>query len=230
MNWTQVINPFNNLALSALVAIIPIAFIFWALIIKKMKGYKASLFATALAILIAIFVYRMPINLALLSTANGALYGLFPIGWIVITAVFLFNITVKSGQFEIIKHFMASITSDRRLQALLIAFSFGAFLEGTAGFGTPVAITAAMLVGLGFNPLYAAGICLIANTAPVAFGAIGTPVIVAAQVSGLPEMAVSQMVGRTLPFLSVIVPFYLVFIMCGFKKTMEVLPAILISG
>ena len=152
MNWNQIIDPFNNLALSALVALVPIAFIFWALIIKKMKGYKASLFATALAILIAIFVYGMPVNLALLSTANGALYGLFPIGWIVITAVFLFNITVKSGQFEIIKHFMASITSDRRLQALLIAFSFGAFLEGTAGFGAPVAITAAMLVGLGFNP------------------------------------------------------------------------------
>ena len=149
MNWNQIIDPFNNLALSALVALVPIAFIFWALIIKKMKGYKASLFATALAILIAIFVYGMPVKLALLSTANGALYGLFPIGWIVITAVFLFNITVKSGQFEIIKHFMASITSDRRLQALLIAFSFGAFLEGTAGFGAPVAITAAMLVGLG---------------------------------------------------------------------------------
>jgi lactate permease len=149
MNWNQVIDPFNNLALSALVAALPIAFIFWALIVKKMKGYTASLFATAIAILIAIFVYGMPANLALLSTINGALYGWFPIGWIVVTAVFLFNITVKSGQFDIIKHFMASITSDRRLQALLIAFSFGAFLEGTAGFGAPVAITAAMLVGLG---------------------------------------------------------------------------------
>ncbi|HLL44464.1 MAG TPA: L-lactate permease, partial [Segetibacter sp.] len=143
MNWTQVINPFNNIALSALVAVVPILFIFWALIIKKMKGYKASLFAVAIAIVIAILVYGMPVQLALLSTANGALYGLFPIGWIVISAVFLFNLTVESGQFEIIKHFMASITSDRRLQALLIAFSFGSFLEGTAGFGAPVAITAA---------------------------------------------------------------------------------------
>src|SRR6476619_6510739 len=230
MNWTQVINPFNNIVLSALMAVVPILFIFWALIIKKMKGYTASLIAIMSAILIAIFVYGMPVKLALLSTANGALYGLFPICWIVITAVFLFNITVKSGQFEIIKHFMASITSDRRLQALLIAFSFGAFLEGTSGFGAPVAITAAMLAGLGFNPLYAAGICLIANTAPVAFGAVGTPVIIASQVSDIPEMAISQMVGRTLPMLSVVVPLYLVILMAGFKKAVEVLPAILVSG
>src|SRR5687768_8891702 len=230
MNWNQVINPFNNLALSALVAVVPIAFIFWALIIKKMKGYKAGLIAVALALIIAIFIYGMPVNLALLSTANGALYGLFPIGWIVITAVFLFNITVKSGQFEIIKHFMASITADRRLQALLIAFSFGSFLEGTAGFGAPVAITAAMLVGLGFNPLYAAGICLIANTAPVAFGAIGTPITVASAVSSIPEMAISQLVGRTLPILSILLPFYLVILMAGLKKTREVIPAILVSG
>ncbi len=230
MNWTQVIDPFNNIALSALVAVVPILFIFWALIIKKMKGYQASLIAVGIAILIAIFVYGMPLNLALLSTANGALYGLFPIGWIVITAVFLFNITVKSGQFEIIKHFMASITSDRRLQALLIAFSFGSFLEGTAGFGAPVAITAAMLVGLGFNPLYAAGICLIANTAPVAFGAIGIPITVASQVTSIPEMAISQIVGRTLPILSIMLPFYLVILMSGIKRTTEVLPAILVSG
>lgn len=230
MNWTQVIDPFNNMALSALVALIPILFIFWALIIKKMKGYKASIIATLMAVFIAIIVYGMPVKLALLSTAHGALYGLFPICWIVITAVFLFNITVKSGQFEIIKHFMASITADRRLQALLIAFSFGSFLEGTAGFGAPVAITAAMLVGLGFNPLYAAGICLIANTAPVAFGAIGIPITVASQVSGIPEMAISQMVGRTLPILSVMLPFYLVVLISGFRKTTEVLPAILVSG
>lgn len=230
MNWKQVIDPFNNIGLSALLAIVPILFIFWALIIKRMKGYQASLIAIGLAILIAISAYGMPVKLALLSTVNGALYGLFPICWIVITAVFLFNITVKSGQFEIIKHYMASITSDRRLQALLIAFSFGSFLEGTAGFGAPVAITAAMLVGLGFNPLYAAGICLIANTAPVAFGAIGIPITVASQVTSIPEMAISQMVGRTLPILSVVLPFYLVMIMAGFKKTNEVLPAIIVTG
>ncbi len=229
MHWTQLINPFNNIALSAFVAAVPVIFIFWALI-KKMKGYLASLLTVSLAILLAVVAYGMPIKLAVLSAFHGALYGLFPICWIIIGAVFLFNVTVKSGQFEVIKNFMASITPDRRLQALLIAFSFGAFLEGAAGFGAPVAISAAMLVGLGFNPLYAAGICLIANTAPVAFGAVGTPIIIAARVSDIPEMAISQMVGRTLPILSVVVPFYLVVLMSGFKKSIEVLPAILVSG
>src|SRR5690606_34600976 len=198
--------------------------------IKKMKGYVASVTATVIAIAGAIGIYGMPADLAVLSTVHGVLYGLFPICWIVLTAVFLFNLTVASGQFEIIKHFMASVTSDRRLQALLIAFSFGSFLEGTAGFGAPVAITAAMLVGLGFNPMYAAGICLIANTAPVAFGAIGIPITVASQVSSIPEMAISQMVGRTLPILSVLLPFYLIVIMAGVKKAAEVFPAILVSG
>lgn len=230
MHWKQVIDPIDNLALSASVAVLPILFIFWALIINKMKGYKASLLATGITLLISIICYGMPVELAFLSLAHGALYGLFPISWIVITAVFLFNLTLKSGQFEIIKQSLASITSDRRLQALLIAFSFGSFLEGTAGFGAPVAITAAMLVGLGFNPLYAAGICLVANTAPVAFGAIGIPITVASQVSGIPEMAISQMVGRTLPLLSIVLPFYLVALMAGMKKTNEILPAILISG
>jgi lactate permease len=230
MKWTQVIDPFDSIALSALVAVIPILFIFWGLIIKKMKGYKVSMLATLIAVVIAVLAYHMPVKLALLSTLNGALYGLFPICWIIIAAVFLFNITVKSGQFEVIKHFMASITPDRRLQALLIAFSFGSFLEGTAGFGAPVAITAAMLVGLGFNPLYAASICLIANTAPVAFGAIGIPITVASQVTSIPETAISQMVGRTLPILSILLPMYLVIIIAGFKKAVEVLPAILVSG
>ncbi|RCR67392.1 L-lactate permease [Larkinella punicea] len=230
MKWTQVIDPLQNLTLSVLVAALPILFIFWALIIRKMKGYQASLLATVIAALLAILVYGMPVKLAVLSFAHGALYGLFPICWLVIMAVFLFNLTVKSGQFEIIKHFMASITSDRRLQALLIAFSFGSFLEGTAGFGAPVAITAAMLVGLGFNPLYASGICLIANTAPVAFGSIGIPITVASQVSGIPELPISQMVGRTLPILSIILPFYLVTIIAGFKKAKEVLPAVMVSG
>lgn len=229
MKWTQLIDPLHNLSLSALVAAVPVFFIFWALI-KKMKGYLASLLTAILAILLAVVVYGMPIKLALLSALHGALYGLFPICWIIIGAVFLFNLTVKSGQFEIIKNFMASVTPDRRLQALLIAFSFGAFLEGAAGFGAPVAISAAMLVGLGFNPLYAAGICLIANTAPVAFGSVGTPIIIASRVSDIPEMAISQMVGRTLPILSVVVPFYLVVLMSGIKRTMEVLPAIIVSG
>ncbi|WP_338868871.1 lactate permease LctP family transporter [Spirosoma sp. SC4-14] len=230
MVWKQVTDPFNNIILSVLIAAVPILFIFWALIIRKMKGYQASLIATGIAAVIAILVYGMPVKLAMLSVAHGAIYGLFPICWLVIMAVFLFNLTVRSGQFEIIKHFMASITADRRLQALLIAFSFGSFLEGTAGFGAPVAITAAMLVGLGFNPLYASGICLIANTAPVAFGSIGIPITVASQVSGIPELPISQMVGRTLPILSLMLPFYLVTIVAGFKKAREVGPAVLVSG
>jgi lactate permease len=229
MNWTQETNPLDSIALSALVAAIPVAFIF-ILLIKKMKGYLASVLTMTLAIILAVMVYHMPLKLALASALHGALYGLFPICWIIIGAVFLFNVTVKSGHFEIIKNFMASITPDRRLQALLIAFSFGAFLEGAAGFGAPVAISAALLVGLGFNPLYAAGICLIANTAPVAFGSVGTPIIMASRVSDIPEMAISQMVGRTLPLLSVVVPFYLVVIMSGFKRSLEVLPAIVVSG
>ncbi len=230
MNWTQVIAPLKNIYLSAILAAVPIIFIFWALIIKKMKGYKAAVLTMLLALFIAVPGYGMPVNLAFLSALDGALYGLFTISWVIIGAMFLYNLTIMGGQFEIIKNFMASITPDRRLQALLIAFSFGSFVEGAAGFGAPVAITAAMLTGLGFNPLYAAGICLIANTAPVAFGSIGTPITVASQVSGIPEMAISQMVGRTLPFLSVMLPFYLVFLMSGLKNTLAVLPAILVSG
>lgn len=230
MTWNQVTNPLNNLFLSAIVTAIPILFLFWALAVKRMKGHVAGIITTLLAILVAILVYRMPVSLALASTISGMAYGLFPIGWIVVTAVFLYNITVKSGQFEVIKNSIASITNDRRLQALLIAFSFGAFLEGAAGFGTPVAISGAMLVGLGFEPLYAAGICLIANTAPVAFGGVGIPIIVAGQVTGIDAMAISQMVGRTLPFLSLFIPLYLIVLMAGWKKAMEILPAIFVSG
>lgn len=230
MNWTQTVDPLNSIGFSAILASLPIFFIFWALIVKKMKGYLASLLTLGVAFIVAIFLYKMPVGLAAASTMHGALYGLFPICWVIIGAVFLYNVTVKSGQFEVIKNFMASITSDRRLQALLVAFSFGAFIEGAAGMGAPVAITAAMLVGLGFNPLYAAGICLIANTVPVAFGSVGIPIITAAQVSGLPEMAVSQMTGRTLPILGLIVPFYLIILMSGFRRSIEVLPAILVSG
>lgn len=230
MVWQQIIDPFNHSTLSVLVALVPILFIFWALIIRRMKGYQASLAAMSIALLIAVLVYGMPVKLAVLSVVHGALYGLFPICWLVIMAVFLFNLTVRSGQFEIIRHVMASITGDRRLQALLIAFSFGSFLEGTAGFGAPVAITAAMLVGLGFSPLYASGICLIANTAPVAFGSIGIPITVASQVSGIPEMPISQLVGRTLPLLSVLLPFYLVSLIAGVRKAWEIGPAVLVSG
>ncbi len=229
MPWNQIIDPYKNIIVSALIASMPVIFIFWSLL-KKMKGYITSLLALISAMLIAVVTYHMPIQLVMLSTLHGALYGLFPICWIIISAVFLFNVTVKSGQFEIIKDFMASITPDRRLQALLIAFSFGAFLEGAAGFGAPVAISGAMLVGLGFNPLYAAGLCLIANTAPVAFGSVGTPILMASRMSDIPELAISQMVGRTLPILSLLLPLYLVVLMSGFKKSVEVLPAIIVSG
>ena len=230
MKWTQLTNPLHQLSLSALVAALPIAFIFWALIIRKMKGHTVCLLTALAGMLIAITVYGMPISLAVLSVTDGALFGLFTICWIIMGVLFLYHMTVVSGQFEIIRDFMASITTDKRLQALLIAFAFGSFLEGAAGFGAPVAITAAMLAGLGFEPLYAAGICLIANTAPVAFGSIGIPITVASQVSGLPEMAISQMVGKTLPLLSLLLPFYLVFITVGLKKTWEVWPAVLVAG
>jgi len=230
MPWKQVIDPFDNIWLSALVAAIPIIFMFWALAWKRMTGHVAAFGAIIIALLVAIFGYGMPAKLALLSATNGALFGLFPVCWIIITALFIYNLSVKTGQFEIIKNSLASITDDRRIQALLIAFSFGAFLEGAAGFGTPVAITAAMLTGLGFNPLYAASVCLIANTAPVAFGAIGIPIVVAGQVSGIPDLAISQMVGRTLPFLSILIPLYLTILMSGWKKGLQVWPACLVSG
>jgi lactate permease len=228
--WTQVIDPCHNRLASLAIALIPILVIFWTLVIRRIKGYMASLAAILSALVIAILVYHMPVSLALASTANGAIYGLFPICWIVVPAVLLFNITVRSGQFALIRQFLASITDDRRIQALLIAFSFGSFLEGTAGFGAPVAITAAMLTGLGFRPLYAAGICLIANTAPVAFGSIGIPIAVISQVTGLPEHAISQLVGRTLPILSAILPFYLVTLMAGYKAARAIAPAALTAG
>lgn len=228
--WTQQPNPLGSLFLSALAAAVPIAFLFWALAIRRLKGHVAGPATVGLAVVVAIAVFRMPVPLALASTLQGALYGLFPIGWIVVAAVFLYRVTVESGQFAIIRDSVASLTSDRRLQALLIAFSFGAFLEGCAGFGAPVAISAAMLVGLGFQPLYAAGLCLVANTAPVAFGSIGIPILVAGQVTGLDPFEISKMVGRQLPFVSVLVPFWLVAIMAGRRGVREVWPAALVSG
>lgn len=220
----------DSLALSAIVALIPILYFFWALAVKRMKGHIAGLTTLAVALIVAMVAYKMPAGMALMSASQGAVYGILPIGWIIITSVFLYKLTVKTGQFDIIRNSVLSITEDRRLQALLVAFSFGAFLEGAAGFGAPVAISAALLVGLGFNPLYAAGLCLIANTAPVAFGAIGIPIIAVEGPTGIPAMEVSKMVGRQLPFLSVFIPFYLIVIMAGFKRAFEVMPAILVSG
>jgi lactate permease len=231
MQWKQDFTPIaDNLALSAVVALVPILYFFWALAIKRMKGYVAGVTTLIVSLVIAVIAYRVPVSIAAMSATQGAVYGLLPIGWIIITSVFLYKLTVKTGKFDIIRNSVLSITEDRRLQALLIAFSFGAFLEGAAGFGAPVAISAALLVGLGFHPLYAAGICLIANTAPVAFGAIGIPITALEGPTGIPAMEISKMVGRQLPFLSFFIPFYLVLIMAGWRKTIEVLPPILISG
>ena len=230
MPWVQQYAPVGGVVASACLAAIPLIILFYMLAVRKAKGHVAAAAGLIGALIVAVAVWNMPVSLAISSTLNGAAFGLFPIVWIVITAVWVYNMTVESGEFEIIKDSLARLTDDRRLQALFIAFAFGAFLEGTAGFGTPVAITAAMLAGIGFNPLYAAGLCLIANTAPVAFGAIGVPVIVAGQVSGFDPNLISAIVGRQLPFLSVIVPLWLCVTMCGFKRSMEVLPAILVAG
>ena len=228
--WQQLYTPLGGLGLSALAAVIPIVFFFLALAIFRLKGHIAGAITLLLAILIAIFAFQMPADMAVASAGYGFLYGLWPIAWIIIAAVFLYKLTVKSGQFEIIRSSVMSITDDERLQVLLIAFCFGAFLEGAAGFGAPVAITAALLVGLGLNPLYAAGLCLIANTAPVAFGALGIPVIVAGQVSGIDAFKIGAMAGRQLPFLSLFVPFWLMFMMDGLKGVKETWPAALVAG
>ncbi|MHC1710746.1 MAG: L-lactate permease [Solidesulfovibrio sp.] len=230
MSWVQQYQPLGSVGLSALVAGIPLYMLFYMLAVKRMAGHKAAFAATLTAVILAIAAWGMPVGMAIDATLYGAAIGIFPIIWIVITAIWVYNMTVESGEFNIIKNSLAQITDDRRLQAIFIAFAFGSFIEGTAGFGTPVAITAAMLVGLGFNPLYAAGICLIANTAPVAFGAIGIPIVVAANVSGLDMMKISAICGRQLPFLSIIVPLWLSVTMCGFKRSMEILPAIIIAG
>ncbi len=228
--WSQVYDPLGNLWLSAFVAAIPIIFYFVALAVLRLKGHVAGTITVALSLLVAVLFYKMPISMALASAANGFLYGLWPIAWIIITAVFLYKITVKTGQFEIIRSSVVSLTEDQRLQMLLVGFSFGAFLEGAAGFGAPVAITAALLVGLGFNPLYAAGLCLLANTAPVAFGAMGIPITVASQITGISAMKIGQMAGRQLPLLSLLVPFWIIAIMDGWRGIRETFPAILVAG
>ncbi|MCI0423849.1 MAG: lactate permease LctP family transporter [Acidobacteria bacterium] len=230
MPWSQLYTPLGNLLLSALVAALPVVVLLGMLAFWHVRAHLAALAGLATALLVAIVVYGMPIPLALAAAGNGAAYGLFPIGWIVLSAIFVYDLTVMTGKFEVVKQTIAGLASDRRVQALLIGFSFGAFIEGAAGFGTPVAICAAMLIGLGFKPLPAAGLSLIGNTAPVAFGALGTPIIALAGVTGLSLMDLSAMVGRQLPVFSVIVPFWLVGAMAGRKGMMEVWPACLVSG
>lgn len=228
--WNQIYAPLGSLGLSALAAGIPIIFFFIALAALRIKGHVAAAITLLLALGVAIFAYGMPVPQALAAAGYGFAYGLWPIAWIIVTAVFLYKIVDKTGQLEIIRASILSITDDQRLQLLLIGFAFGAFLEGAAGFGAPVAITSALLVGLGFNPLYAAGLCLIANTAPVAFGAMGIPMIVAGQVTGIDPMQIGAMAGRQLPLLSLLVPFWLVFMMDGLRGIREVWPAALVTG
>ncbi|PEX89864.1 L-lactate permease [Bacillus cereus] len=228
--WTQVYDPFGNIWISAAVALIPIIFFFLALAVFRMKGYVAGFITVVLTILVALFAYKMPFTMAMAATGYGFLYGLWPIAWIIIMSVFLYKISVKTGQFDVIRASVLSITNDHRLLVILIGFSFGAFLEGAAGFGAPVAITAALLAGLGLNPLYAAGLCLIANTAPVAFGAMGIPITVAGQVTGIDPHKIGQMAGHQLPFLSLFVPFFIVFLMDGFKGVRQTWPALFVAG
>jgi len=230
MSWIQNYDPFDDYGLSAMMAAIPLLMFLYMLGIRRSKGHIAAMVSLLCAIILAIVAWQMPVALALSATLNGAAFGLFPILWIIVPSIWLYHMSVESGQFQIIKNSLASITDDRRLQALFIAFAFSAFLEGTAGYGTPVAITSAMLVGLGFPPVYAAGICLIANTVPVAFGGIGIPIVVSAHVSGLDPMLISKIVGRQLPLLGMIVPLWIVVLMCGWKRAMEVLPAVFVTG
>ena len=229
-SWQQIYDPMGNIWISSAIAMIPIVFFFLALAIFRLKGSVAGTITVILALLVSLFAYQMPATMAFASLVYGFLYGLWPIAWIIIGAVFLYKISVKTGQFNVIRSSILSITEDQRLQMLLVGFAFGTFLEGAAGFGAPVAITAALLVGLGFKPLYAAGLCLIVNTAPVAFGAMGIPIIVAGQVSGVDTMEISQMVGRQLPFMVPVVLIWIMAIMDGWRGVKETWPAILVGG
>ncbi len=228
--WQQNYDPAGNIWLSALVALIPIVFFFLALTKLRLKGHQAGTVTVLLALGVALLFYKMPVSAALASAVYGFFYGLWPIAWIIVAAVFLYRLSVKTGQFDVIRSSILSVTHDQRLQLILVGFCFGAFLEGAAGFGAPVAITAALLVGLGFKPLYAAGLCLIANTAPVAFGAMGIPIIVAGQVSGIDPFIIGQMAGRQLPFMTILVLFWIMAIMDGWRGVKETWPAVLVGG
>ncbi|MFC3867942.1 lactate permease LctP family transporter [Helicobacter equorum] len=230
VEWAQNYNPLNNMWLSALVAFLPIAMFFVSLVVFKTKGHTAGFLTVVLAAILAVFVFGMPFNKMLWSFVYGGLYGVWPIAWIIVAAIFLYKLTVKSGYFDILRESIIAITPDQRLQVILIGFCFGAFLEGAIGFGGPVAITAALLVGMGLRPLYAAGLCLIANTAPVAFGAVGIPIIAMAGVVGIPAIEISSVAGHMLPPLSLFVPFFLVFLMNGIKGVKETWPALFVAG
>ena len=220
----------GNLGLSALVAAIPILVLFYMLGVRRKPTWMAASTALAAAWAVALTVYGMPFKYALMSTLNGAAFGMFPIAWIVFASIMLYRLAVDTGKFEIIKDSVGGLSNDRRLQGLFIAFSFGAFIEGAAGFGAPVAVAGAMLAGLGFPPFYAAGICLLANTAPVAFGSIGIPVVTLSGITGISALPLSAMVGRICAIVSLIIPCYLVVVMAGVGGAIEVLPAIVVCG
>ena len=228
--WNQVYDPFSNTVLSTLAAALPVVTLLVLIASNKVKAHIAAIIALIVANLIAIFVFTMPSGMALRATVLGAVTGFFPIGWIVLNVIFLYRLTVEKGAFEILQTTIGGVTKDRRLQLLLIAFSFGAFFEGASGFGTPVAVTGAILIGLGFSPLAASGLSLIANTAPVAYGALGTPIAGLASVTGLDPFLLGAMVGRQLPFFSLIVPFWLIWTFAGRRGMLEIWPAILVCG
>src|SRR5437660_4588231 len=230
MHWTQIYDPFGHWWLSTLVAALPILVLFGLLAGLKVKPHWCAIAGALTAMIVAVFVFKMPPVLAVMSFGYGVAFGILKIAWIVLAAVYLNDISLETCQFAVMKESVAAITSDRRLQVLLVAFCFGAFIEGAAGFGAPVAIAGAFMIGLGFRPFHAAALNLIANTAPVAWGAIGIPVHTLAAVCGLPEPDLSAMIGRILPITAVIVPFWLVRAMVGWELTFEVLPAILVVG
>jgi lactate permease len=228
--WNQVYNPFDNAALSTVVAAIPVVTLLVLIASGKVKAHIAAIIAVIMTNLIAIFVFTMPAGMSIRASLLGIVSGFFPIGWIVLNVIFLYQITVTTGRFELLKRAVGGVTEDRRLQLLLIAFSFGAFFEGASGFGTPVAITGSVLIGLGFSPLAASGLSLIANTAPVAYGALGTPIQGLASVTGLDPYILGAMVGRQLPVFSLIVPFWVVWAFAGWKGMKDIWPAILVTG
>jgi lactate permease len=228
--WNQVYNPFNNTVLSTIAAAIPVVTLLVLIASGKVKAHIAAIIAVILTNLIAIFVFTMPAGMSIRASLLGVVSGFFPIGWIVLNVIFLYQLTVATGQFELLKRAVGGVTEDRRLQLLLIAFSFGAFFEGASGFGTPVAITGSVLIGLGFSPLAASGLSLIANTAPVAYGALGTPIQGLASVTGLDPYILGAMVGRQLPVFSLIVPFWVVWAFAGWKGMKDIWPAILVTG
>lgn len=228
--WAQVYDPFGNMVISTAVAAIPVVVLLAAIGLFEIRAHIAALLGLAAALAVAIFAYGMPAPMAAMAAVYGAAFGLLPIGWIILNVIFLYQLTSEKGEFAVLQRSISAISDDRRLQLLFIAFSLGAFFEGAAGFGTPVAVTSAMLMGLGFSPLAASGLSLIANTAPVAFGALGTPIIALAAVTGLDLHELAAMVGRQLPFFSVIVPFWLVWAFVGFRKMIEIWPPILVAG